>query len=68
GAKEYRDMAKRTNNKEFAKLYTEMAKDEERHLKILEKILKQEPCEEQNIIRRRRNIRKAAGLGRNRRY
>lgn len=54
GAKEYSDMAKRTNNAKFKKMYREMAKDELKHLKMLQKILKQKPCEDQNIIRRGR--------------
>ena len=54
GAKEYSDMAKRTNNAKFKKMYREMAKDELKHLKMLKKILAQDPCEEQNILRRGR--------------
>ena len=68
GAKEYADMAKWTKNKEFKAMYKEMAKDELKHLKMLKKILAQDPCEEQNIMRRRRNIRpRPRPLGRNRR-
>ena len=54
GYRDYSHMAKITNNPKFKKMYEEMARDEKKHLKMLEKILKQEPCEKQNVIRKRR--------------
>lgn len=58
--KEYSDMAKWTKNKEFKAMYREMAKDEAKHARMLKKILAQDPCEDQNILRLKRR-------GRNRR-
>jgi rubrerythrin len=70
GAKEYADMAKWTKNEKFKKMYKEMAKDELKHLKMLKKILAQDPCEDQNIMRRgrRRNLWVLGGLRRYRRW
>ena len=57
GAKEYSEMARRTNNKDFKSMYKEMARDELKHLKMLKKILAQDSCEDQNILKRGRNRR-----------